>query len=262
MTRPATEPAPDPLLTCVLGLITPLLATAGIADPAIAARQAIAAYRAAGEEQLISIAQIVAFAMASLDNLRLSMPADLSMSMKLKLRGNANALNRVAQQVTATLDGQRHGSAARENRDIPARGHHDAAAPGPNRSQPPRQAPPTCPPPDDAPQQTQVLESLDAARASVEQARTTARVEPSAEQRRNLAWASAMTNVAAEYSADLPLLAPEQRRLHLMRIGALSETAGVLSRGDVSLRSRLLASTALPNRSLPSMSLPSTSRHD
>jgi hypothetical protein len=104
-----TESA-DLLMEFALSLLVPFLTTGSLTDPALARRAAaetIAAYQAAGQDQLVTIAQLVAFALASLDNLRLSMPPDLSLSMKLKLRGTANALNRSSQRATATLDRQR-----------------------------------------------------------------------------------------------------------------------------------------------------------
>ncbi|HEX4368274.1 MAG TPA: hypothetical protein VH023_15660 [Rhodopila sp.] len=99
-----------PLMTFVVALLTPLLLTGGITDIALArqaARQAIDAYNAAGGDQLVTVAQIVGFALASLDNLRLSADPDRSVSMTLKLRGNANALNRSTQRSTAALEIQR-----------------------------------------------------------------------------------------------------------------------------------------------------------
>jgi len=108
MTRKPAETGP--LMTFVVALLTPLLLTAGITDIALArqaARQAIEAYNAAGNDQLVTVAQIVGFALASLDNLRLSAEPDRSVSMTLKLRGNANALNRATQRSTAALEIQR-----------------------------------------------------------------------------------------------------------------------------------------------------------
>jgi hypothetical protein len=58
--------------------------------------------RHAGE--LVTISQIVAFALTAIDNLRLSMPDDVSMTMKLRLRGNANALNRASLNAVEALD--------------------------------------------------------------------------------------------------------------------------------------------------------------
>jgi hypothetical protein len=71
----------------------------------LAAQQAIAAAQAG---PLVTIAQTVAFAMASLDSLRLSAPPDLSITTKLRLRGNANALNRSANRAAAAQKPQRH----------------------------------------------------------------------------------------------------------------------------------------------------------
>ena len=91
---------PDPLQEIIVTLLLPLLPKADQARDA--AGQAIAACRAQGQENLVSIAQIVGFALTALDNLRLSMPEDLSLSMKLKLRGNANALGRSSQRAAVT----------------------------------------------------------------------------------------------------------------------------------------------------------------
>ena len=69
--------------------------------------------------------------------------------------------------------------------------------------------------------------------------------EPQNDRQRDLSWASAMTDVAAEFAAELPNLPPEQRAAHQSRINALSRTATALKRGDIPLKSRLLGSTAL-----------------
>jgi hypothetical protein len=99
----------------IITLLTPFLIAGGLTDPALArqtAQETIAAYKVAAPDQLLSVAQIVTFALAAIDNLRLSLPETLSLSMKLKLRGNANALNRAAQKAAAALEAQR--------RDAPA----------------------------------------------------------------------------------------------------------------------------------------------
>jgi hypothetical protein len=205
-----TETQPAGLLTgFVVSLLVPFLMAGGITDIDLARRAAaetIAAYKAGGQDQLVTIAQTVAFALASLDNLRLSMPDELSLSMKLKLRGNANALNRSSRDATTTLDSQR--------RDTQAE-----------------------------PDPTELLAALEDAKTVVQQAQTT----PLATDREiDLSWASAMTDIAAEFSAELPNLQPAQRRTHLARIGALSEIARTLGRGDAPpLKARLLGGTSL-----------------
>jgi hypothetical protein len=210
-----TQPS-DPMMGFVISLLTPFLMGAGITDIDLARRAAaetIAAYQAAGpspNNQLVSIAQTVAFALASLDNLRLSMPADLSLSMKLKLRGNANALNRSSRDATTTLDSQRRDTQAAE------------------------------------PDPTKLLAALEDTKTLVQQARTTPPPANPTDREIDLSWASAMTDVATEYTAELAQLQPAQRRTHLARIGALSEIARTLGRGDAPpLKARLLGGTSL-----------------
>jgi len=94
-----------PMLELVLNLLTPFLIAGGLTDPTLArqaAAETIAAYNA--PDQPLTVAQIITFALAAIDNLRLSLPEDVSLSMKLKLRGNANALNRASQKAAASLE--------------------------------------------------------------------------------------------------------------------------------------------------------------
>jgi hypothetical protein len=221
---------PDAMLEVILALLAPIMMTGGITDARLAARQAIAAYKGYGQHQLVAIAQVVGFAIASLDNLRLAMAADLPVPMKLKLRGNAAVLSRASQQASTTLDSQRR----------------NAAAPPEHPGE--QQSPSVEPDPDEVQRQAKVLASLEQARDLVQQAQVTLKVDPSAEPltqlQRDLSWASAMTGVAAEYSAGLDQLPPAQRRIDLLRISALAKTARALSRGDVPLKSRLPGATS------------------
>ena len=106
MTQPTAEALPDsPLLSFILAALTSMIAPTLI-DLRLAqraAREAVAAYLARGETEWIAIGQIIAFALTALDTLRLSMPEDVPLSMKLKLRGNANAANRAARDATERL---------------------------------------------------------------------------------------------------------------------------------------------------------------
>jgi len=97
---------PTPLMQFLLAILTSLMAPV-LTDPALArqaAAQAIAAYNASTDRDRMTVTQITAFAITALDALRLSTPPDLSLSMKLKLRGNANALNRSAANAQKQLD--------------------------------------------------------------------------------------------------------------------------------------------------------------
>jgi hypothetical protein len=187
-----TQPT-DRLMPFLLAVLTPFLTAAGIPDPDLArqaATETIQAYKANGQAQLVTTAQIVAFAFASLENLRLSAPQDLSLTMKLKLRGNANALNRASQNATATLETQRR------NTESPKT---EAQKPTPQ-------------------QQSQT----------------------------DQAWATAMTDVAKEFTAELKTLPPAEHQAHLTRINALTKIATMLGKGEAPpLKARLLGSTAL-----------------
>jgi hypothetical protein len=193
----------DRLMPFLLAVLTPFLTAAGIPDPDLArqaATETIQAYKANSQDQLVTIAQIVAFAFASLENLRLSAPQDLSLSMKLKLRSNANALNRASQTATTTLEIQR----AKAKTAIPAQ---DQQTPEPAPTKP--------------------------------------ATHPS---NTDQSWAAAMTDIAKEFTAELPSLTPAERRTHLTRITALTKIATMLGKGEAPpLKARLLGSTSLRN---------------
>jgi hypothetical protein len=76
-----------------------LCVTGGDIDHArMAAIETVNAYRAQTHADLIAIAQIVAFGLGALGSLSLAMDDDISVAMTLRLRGNANACNRSAEQ--------------------------------------------------------------------------------------------------------------------------------------------------------------------
>ena len=251
-----TEPT-DLLMEFVLSLLVPFLTTGSLTDPALARRAAaetIAAYKAAGQDQLVTIAQLVAFALASLDNLRLSMPQDLSLSMKLKLRGNANTLNRASQHATATLDRQRRDITPPERDETEILASLEAAKTVVQQAlaaHPPRH--PGHPPATAGQPQPNRRRRRTARKAATPHPAVAAangsNIPPATDRHIDLAWASAMTDVAAEYTAELPHLTPAQRQTHLARIGALSEISTMLGRGDAPpLKARLLGSTTLRGR--------------
>jgi hypothetical protein len=348
------------LMQFMLGAVTPFLMTGGIADADVAARQTIMAYDPAGHDQLITVAQIVGFALASLDNLRLSAAADLSAAMKLRLRGNAAALNRVSQRNMGALEAQRHAiedptpaldglartealaslegarndvESARihfaevqqtrarhavnhyaedphaedphaedphaEDRHAEDRHTQDQHA-GNQRAQDQHTQDPLAENQRAVNQHTQDQHTQDSQaanqRARIQRAddhqaderfadlrrakprhadrqpagldqppfqrpqhgrsaiapakiaAATTQSGPTAEPQQSykLSWANAMTDVAAECSRNLAKLAPADRRAEIIRIGALSETARHLARGETtSNKSELLASTSL-----------------
>ncbi len=114
----------DVLLEFILGFLTPLLmagCTSDLGLARLAAIETLTAYHPRTPAELVNIAQIVAYGLTAMDNLRLSMAPDLPLSMKIRLRMGANALNRSAQQNTKGL------AQGRRGHPPPA---HQAAAPG------------------------------------------------------------------------------------------------------------------------------------
>lgn len=201
-----SQPTPITLFQAVIvGCLTPILA----AD-SDTAQQAIDAYKPTGEDQSLTVAQIIAFALTGLNSVRLSMSRDLSASMKLKLRGNANALARSARQATFNLADQRR-SVAAASRPADPENHTEInleAAAG-------------------------ILASVDITRADPEAP------AGDADRQIDLSWANAMTDVAAEFAAELDDLPPAERRAQLRRISALTTTARTLHRGEVPLKDRM-----------------------
>jgi hypothetical protein len=108
-----TETDPDPqihpsdiLVNLIIVLLAPMFLTAANGDiifARMAALETINAYRSQTHAELIVVAQIVACGLAALGSLSLSMADDISLVMTLRLRGNANALMRSAEQARRAL---------------------------------------------------------------------------------------------------------------------------------------------------------------
>jgi hypothetical protein len=217
MIQPEPAPAIDCLMEFLIAALVPILTAGSIVDTSLArlaAQQAIAAYQGRGQHELVTIAQIVAFALTALDNLRLSMPADLSLSMKLKLRGNANALNRAARDSAKALDKSQDKSrpdreAAMENRQHPRPDDAEYQDKGPLPPPSPQSAPTNPEPPQVAPAQTGGV----------------------TQQRNQLHWAGAMNTVATRLSAREAIVPPTQRKADKLWIDALTAVAGDLTQG-------------------------------
>jgi hypothetical protein len=210
----------DFLLTLVVTLLAPVFlgVTAGdIGLARLATLETVNDYRARNHADLMSVGQIVGFGLAALGSLGLSMTEDLSLSMVLRLRGNAISCNRAAEQ----------------NRR--ARLAHQADKPQP----PPPPAEPETIQDEPAPESDTFL-SAEAAQflAAESQARlrepdsfnTAPSPMPSAtrtpaEKRHQQMWAIAMTKESSEIDASLPNLPPAEREAAAMRAGLLGSTA-------------------------------------
>src|ERR1700733_4780773 len=110
MTQITESPPHHPANTLMSLIVTLLLptflgVTAGdIALAQMAAIETINDYRARNNADLIAIAQIIACGLAALGSLSLSMDDEISLSMALRLRSNAVALNRAADQNRRVLN--------------------------------------------------------------------------------------------------------------------------------------------------------------
>lgn len=241
ITEPSREAAPalqesghasDILMNLVIALLAPMFlgVTAGdITLARLAAAQTVNAYQTRSHADLIAVAQIIACGLAALGSLSLSMDDDISIPMALRLRGNAIALNRSAEQ---------HRRAIRGRRQAPA--------------MPPIQAAPTTPnavfEPADAEYEAAVVASVAEARrlaqARLQETKPTPVVAPIpaatptataasviATRQKDQMRGAAMADAAEECAAGLAHLPPHQRALTSHRTAALSTTANHLIAG-------------------------------
>ena len=239
MTDPSATPPPNHLMEFILGLLAPLLMGASITDirlARIAATQAVAAYRAGGPGELVTIGQILAFALTALDNLRLSMAPDLSLSMKLKLRGNANALNRCARDNSKLLEKARRDStpiepgiaeqAATPGWDDPGTNHEiappqAAVQPTPQETEAPPIQPAT------AAEHQNRLHWASAMKREAARLQANAGNVPAAEQKTNTLWIDVLTSVASDLTqGKYPVATPGMSKTDLMRTTLMTSGSG------------------------------------
>ena len=215
MTQTTESPPHHPTNTLMSLIVTLLLptflgVTAGdIALAQMAAIETINDYRARNNTDLLAIAQIIACGLAALGSLSLSMADEISLSMTLRLRGNAVALNRSAEQNRRAL----------------------AKTTGPAPYQPE--------PPTTAAEYNRLAEAeivLTATAAQEPSTESEARLhEPEqstpSEKRIQQMWAIAMVSEASEITATIPTLPPAEQRIATMRAAALTTTANHLLYG-------------------------------
>ena len=234
----------DILTNLIVTLLAPMFLTAAGGDIAfarMAAAQTVNAYRIRNDADLIAVAQIIAFGLAALGSVCLSMADDISPSMTLRLRGNAVALD---------CSVERNRRALRDSvgdRTIRRRATTTAE---PEPPLPPAELEPPPPIADDQPaplltaaaaqQLTAEAEGrlLDAERPaahrSIPPPATPASPKPpmTPQQKRQQAmWAIAMVKEASELTASIANLPPGERKMTSIRAAALSSTAHDLLTG-------------------------------
>jgi hypothetical protein len=169
----------------------------------LAAAETLSAYRAETHAYLITIAKIIAFGLATLGSLSLSMADDLSLAKILRLRASANASDRAEHRNRLVLD----------------RAHLGHPTPQPNAN-------PGIEPP-----------ALTATVAETRQrtAENPAKITPSSptppaasvteEQHYQASWAACAAAIAAETASSLPELSTRERQSAAVLIEVLNEAA-------------------------------------
>jgi hypothetical protein len=235
------------LMNFIVLTLAPMLLTAAGADVGfarIAVLETIKAYQPRNQPDLIAIAQIVACGLAALGSLGLSMAGDLPLPMVLRLRGNATALNRVAEHNRRARPETTHHPAATWLEPTDAayeaevltalaeseKRFADAQATSPTAEPAPPPAPPPAPIAETPIAETPIAET---------------QVPDQVERRHQTAWAGSMINVAKSVTASLADLSPLDRKTAVLQIEALSRCANDLISGDDAPRLRPGALSAM-----------------
>nr|WP_294502730.1 hypothetical protein [uncultured Rhodopila sp.] len=215
------------LLTLIVALLTPLFIEAAGADIAIArtaARETIAAYRVQNHASLILVGRIIAFGLTALGSLSLSMADELTIAMIIRLRSNANALNRSADRCERMLQETRAAGLAPE----PGGGFDEVEVRAAVAAAQRRAAEAVRPPPEPRP----APPIADQAPAPKAEPAPMAKAEPAKHDPYPGMWANAMATVAAEELAAAAHLPPEQRRAATTRAALLTGSANRLMAGQ------------------------------
>jgi outer membrane biosynthesis protein TonB len=261
-TQTPNENPADILLTLIVALLAPMFLTASGSDinlARLAAFETVNAYRARSHTDLIAIAQIIGCGLIALGSLGFSMADDLSLSMVLRLRGNAVALNRVADQNRRALTASQAATpnavapipppdpayeatvqtnvAAARKLTAEAMANLRKPEPDPATAAPPAvpvqpepKPVPTAAPPAPPTAQSPTAQSPTAQSPT---AQSPTAQSPISQREWQVMLASAMTDVAAEFTADVANLPPEQRAAASRRAALLSSAATDVILGNI-----------------------------
>jgi hypothetical protein len=238
-TGPDTSCHPgDVLISLIVALLAPIFlgVTAGDVPLArLAAMETVNDYRARNNIDLVAIAQIIACGLAALGSLSRSMAEEMSLSMTLRLRGNAVSLNRSAEQNRRVL------RAPLPDTQDPI---YAELAPEPEPTIPDAPAQATAQVPDQARTQAEAEPFLSSAAEQLLAAESRARLENptrhAAAHPKNpgqppaTTWTVATANQPSAITAGLPNLPPVERPAPSLRTAALCGTANGLLTGPAS----------------------------
>ena len=223
----------DIMMNVIVAFLAPmfLACSAGNIDYArLAAIETVNAYRARTHADLFSIAQIIGFGLAALGSLSLSMADNISLTMTLRLRGNAVALNRGAEQNRRAL--QKSLAEAPTQEAAPA----ERTTPTANTTnlRAVHSETQDRPPPQQRDQPAPAPMPIANAVASATAAQTPdnhhdqALSQLTGDQHSQLAWATVMADEAELLMAGIADLPPEERETAAKHAAALTRTANTL----------------------------------
>jgi hypothetical protein len=196
------------LLNLVITLLAPLFISAANGDIAfarLAAAETINDYRAQTQADLITVAQIVAFGLTALASLSQSMEDDIPLALALRLRGNANACHRSAEQNRRALKENRP-----ESQTVPP---------------PPPQPEPQC-------DTTELTAKIAETRKRTADHLASYASPTQRDGHSQAAWAAGVARIAAETIADLDNLPPQERHSATIWAEALNACANDLMTSD------------------------------
>jgi hypothetical protein len=233
----STYPA-DVLINLIVTLLAPMfIAAAGgnTGRARVAALETLTSYQARSHASLVKVANIIAFGLATLGSLSLSMGDDLDIPAILRLRSNANALDRSTDRNERALKALQADSAAAAcgpgfdeaevSASLAAAQQHVAEFQAQMRATAPRAEP--------EPKQAAVQPATPRAEpAPALRAPQPTAAAPRQDRSYQSQWAAAMVQVAAEEMAAAASLPPNQRKAHTARAAILSSTANTLLCGD------------------------------
>jgi hypothetical protein len=219
------------LMTLVISLLAPMFlgVTGGnIPLARAAALETINAYRAHNSVGLLAVVQIIAFGLAAIGSLSLSLDDNVPVKMALRLRGNANACDRSAERNRRALQAAQLLQKTQEAEENEAFFDTIFAEPEPAE---PAKEPPMEPKAFLTPDAERLLAAEAEARLQnnpIGHAPKTP-AKPASNQQ---AWAQAMQREADKITANLPNLKPAERQHAMMQADTLRTTAkGILAAG-------------------------------
>ncbi len=277
MSAPKPATPSETLVAILITFLTPLFlggvtGNHDIAAARSAAVETVNSFRIRNAWDLFKVVQIIAFGIAALGSLDLSMDDGMSVSMVLRCRANANALQRSSDRAQSRLDNA-HAQAAADLPPLDEAAVREAFRQAAEAQQAVAdarlRARDEAREPELTPGMIALRDALDAAAAARDPAcaatlaairaeraaeaaggRDASAAAISAERDQQIQFAEAMATVAAELAQEMPHMPPGEQRKHTARIAALAEVSQQLSRGEA-VETSYMAGFRLPDTTPP-----------